>query len=843
MTPAAASLNFTCDFPGCDRSFSTKTGKGVHHRRTHPDWYDAQQPTVAVKARWTEEETQLLARKEVELMGRGERFLNQALVQSFPERSLESIKSKRKQLAYWEIVGALSAAPPARPDQPRRLRGRAEREHTVFRQKIEQYLLSLPEPTSDRFEGANLAEICRQLASKAPDAVLDELSLYLRGVFPLRPRRMGVARTAEPVVLIGRQKRRADYARTQDLWRKNRNKCLRMLLDDTSGAKPPPKDVMAPFWEAIMTGDTSGSPGGDNSAPAIDGLWGPIGAAEIQKALPACTTSAGPDGLTARFLRRVPMEILERILNLVLWCGRAPSHLLESVTTLIPKKANAQAPSDFRPITVSSVLIRTLHKVLATRIARSIHLDQRQRAFRPTDGCSDNVFLLDLILRHHHQRHKALFLASLDIAKAFDSVSHDTIGETLEVVGVPGPMKQYIMDVYERSTTTLCCDSWTSAKIKPSCGVKQGDPMSPVIFNMVMDRLLRRLPEDIGARIGGLNVNAAAFADDLLLFASTPTGLQRLLDVLTEFLGKCGLQVNASKCMTISLKNVPHDKKTVVDPNTVFQCQGRILLALKRSDNWVYFGIPFSPEGRIKLDVVQKLRVSLEKLSRAPLKPQQRLFGLRTMVVPGLFHQVVLGNVNLSILRRCDKLIRGNVKRWLALPSDAPNAYFHANIKDGGLGIAALRWHAPLARLRRLQSLPLNNAATGGAPGVFLEGEIKGCKTRLLDDGQSLSTSDDVRKRWARQLYAKVDGKGLQGSVKVPQQHVWVQDGTRLLSGRDFLQACKLRINALPAKSRTTRGRPIDRQCRAGCRRPETLNHVSSNVTEHMAEGSGGTMQ
>lgn len=45
-------------------------------------------------------------------------------------------------------------------------------------------------------------------------------------------------------------------------------------------------------------------------------------------------------------------------------------------------------------------------------------------------------------------------------------------------------------------------------------------------------------------------------------------------------------------------------------------------------------------------------------------------------------------------------------------------------------------------------------------------------------------------------------------------------------SGRDFLQACKLRINALPSKSRTTRGRPEDRQCRTGCHKGEILNHV-----------------
>jgi len=97
--------------------------------------------------------------------------------------------------------------------------------------------------------------------------------------------------------------------------------------------------------------------------------------------------------------------------------------------------------------------------------------------------------------------------------------------------------------------------------------------MSPMIFNMIIDRLLCRLPKDIGAKIGGTIINAAAFADDMLLFATTPMSLQELIDQSTEFLDKCGLVINAAKCMTISLKSVPHEKKVIVDKETILLCQ------------------------------------------------------------------------------------------------------------------------------------------------------------------------------------------------------------------------------------------------------------------------------
>jgi len=73
----------------------------------------------------------------------------------------------------------------------------------------------------------------------------------------------------------------------------------------TSLVQFPQKEVIIPFWEAIMTNNVPISPGVETPAAVVDDLWLPVTAAEIKKALPASTTSAGPDGLSARFLRKV----------------------------------------------------------------------------------------------------------------------------------------------------------------------------------------------------------------------------------------------------------------------------------------------------------------------------------------------------------------------------------------------------------------------------------------------------------------------------------------------------------------------------------------------------------
>lgn len=71
-----------------------------------------------------------------------------------------------------------------------------------------------------------------------------------------------------------------------------------------------------------------------------------------------------------------------------------------------------------------------------------------------------------------------------------------------------------------------------------------------------------------------------------------------------------------------------------------------------------------------------------------------------------------------------------------------------------------------------------------------------------------------------------IDGCGLRESYMTPHQHQWVADGSAFLNRRDYINCNKLRISALPTRSRTARRRTKDRRCRAGCTAQETLNHV-----------------
>jgi len=149
-----------------------------------------------------------------------------------------------------------------------------------------------------------------------------------------------------------------------------------------------------------------------------------------------------------------------------------------------------------------------------------------------------------------------------------------------------------------------------------------------------------------------------------VLFATTSTILQTLLDTAASYLQSCGLCVNAAKCFTVLLRNVPKEKMLMVDARCTFSCLGRAIPALKRSDEWNYLGVPFIPKGRLMSNLLEQLRKDLNILTAA-LKPQQRMFALRTIVLPSLYHQLVLGQTNISLLNKLDIAVRTSIRNGL----------------------------------------------------------------------------------------------------------------------------------------------------------------------------------
>ena len=141
------------------------------------------------------------------------------------------------------------------------------------------------------------------------------------------------------------------------------------------------------------------------------------------------------DGLKKCKLTKMCLNIITARFNIYIISSTAPSAFKLGLTTLIPTTKLSTELSQYRPITISSIFCRLFHKMFARRIENTMSLNPQKKAFVRRDGIADNIFLLKYIIYQHTNALLPLKMCLLDVSKAFDTVSHNSIVALAERVG------------------------------------------------------------------------------------------------------------------------------------------------------------------------------------------------------------------------------------------------------------------------------------------------------------------------------------------------------------------------------------------------------------------------
>lgn len=137
----------------------------------------------------------------------------------------------------------------------------------------------------------------------------------------------------------------------------------------------------------------------------------------------------------------------------------------------------------------------------------------------------------------------------IDVEKAFDKVSRAYLPAVLKQYGVGEAITQILQNAMHDQISVRYPDGSYSEPFSTNCGVKQGCPLSPLIFSLYIDLVLRHVGPDL-AGLDGLKI--FAYADDLVLFAPNKESAQRGLSLLETTLNRVGLRINAKKTNAMS---------------------------------------------------------------------------------------------------------------------------------------------------------------------------------------------------------------------------------------------------------------------------------------------------
>ena len=231
----------------------------------------------------------------------------------------------------------------------------------------------------------------------------------------------------------------------------------------------------------------------------------------------------------------------------------------KTLITPILKSGNSELCSNYRPISLTSLLSKVYTSLLNKRLTNYVEklniIPEEQAAFRKDYSTVDHIFTLYTLIMKQFQMNRKLYVAFIDYRKCFDSVRREALFHVLRSYGISGNFLKAIEALYSHVFSAVKCNGKHTDFFECPIGLKQGCILSPLLFNIFITYVSKYLNTH---GLHGLQLipnenilHHLFYADDNCIFSTTPRGLQSKLDLIYNLSEKLGLEVNLDKTKII----------------------------------------------------------------------------------------------------------------------------------------------------------------------------------------------------------------------------------------------------------------------------------------------------
>ncbi|XP_071688124.1 uncharacterized protein [Rutidosis leptorrhynchoides] len=266
----------------------------------------------------------------------------------------------------------------------------------------------------------------------------------------------------------------------------------------------------------------------------------------------------GPDGFNFTFIKRYSDILKEEVVKTVVGAFQSkqmPRGSGSTFITLIPKVKNPSFIKDYRPISLIGVIYKFITKILTNRLASVLDdiISNEQSAFVAGRQILDGPLILNETIEWYKKKKEKLMIFKIDFEKAYDCVSWEFLDFMLKITGVGHTWRSWIRMVLTSARTSVLVNGSPTNEFVVRRGLRQGDPLSPFIFLIVMEGLHIRIKEKLrvgalhGASVGNpsFSLSHLFYADDAIFVCKWKRdNLEAILHALDIFHSVSTLAIN-----------------------------------------------------------------------------------------------------------------------------------------------------------------------------------------------------------------------------------------------------------------------------------------------------------
>lgn len=392
--------------------------------------------------------------------------------------------------------------------------------------------------------------------------------------------------------------------------------------------------------------------------------------------------------------------------------GRVPKHWRIAEYVCLHKSGDKEDPANYRPIALLAALYKIYTAILTERLARYVEsnhfLSDSQRGGREQMSTYQLVHQMIATITHaKHEEHlngeaaEILAILFVDLKKAYNSVPIWAIEQRLESLGVPWKFREAVLALYKDVGGRIRLKNILSEEFEESRGVRQGDPLSPLLWIIFLDPMLHWIrQEKVGVEAtvehstqANVTVKAsvtdASFVDDMAFCVTSNEKARKVCDMTSQFFDFYGLEAGIKQDGSkTALLNVVGD----LDP---LKLQGQDIPVLEENESYRYLGVPLNAN----LDTAESFNQTFQRMQEATrifavggrFTPERVRWLANCVIWPIAQYQTRFFQFTTAQCDKLTKLIRAGVRKALR-QFDLPNSVIHGAPSHvvGGLGIIDL---------------------------------------------------------------------------------------------------------------------------------------------------------